>query len=57
MPILQTNDVKIILQGDSVDMRSNFDTQLDILNAQLTEMSNLIEAAINCAAEALIDTD
>lgn len=57
MQILQTNDVKIILQGDLVDMRSNFDTQLDILNAQLTEMSNLIEAAINCAAEALIESD
>lgn len=38
-------------------MRSNFDKQLDTLNAQLTEMATLIENAIEACAKALINCD
>ena len=38
-------------------MRSNFDKQLDTLNAQLTEMSNLVENAIECTTQGLVFAD
>ena len=38
-------------------MRSNFDRQLETLNAQLTEKASLIESAIETASDALINSD
>ena len=38
-------------------MRTRFDKELEALNQKLTEMGNLCEEAISCAAKALIDCD
>ncbi|MBQ7283849.1 MAG: phosphate transport system regulatory protein PhoU, partial [Oscillospiraceae bacterium] len=38
-------------------MRSNFDKQLDTLNTQLTDMSNLVEKAIECTTHGLVFAD
>ena len=48
---------KNILREGLVDMRSSFDTYMDVLNTELIKMGALCEEALSCAIKTIFDKD
>ncbi len=57
MRFRKTKEPRIISQGDLVDMRNNFDEQLELLHSKISEMGALCEYLIAMSAKALLDGD